>query len=72
MNDAQTAELARIDDLIERGHYDDTRQSVINRQQSVEGSTAALTFLPRGRALGGPEQPDRARAKQLPKSQVAN
>lgn len=59
-NDAQTAELARIRDLIDRGHYDDALQSVINLQQSVEGSTGAMTFLLRGLALAGLGQPDRA------------
>jgi tetratricopeptide (TPR) repeat protein len=60
MNDAQQTELTRIRALIERGHYDDALQSVITLQQSVEGSTGALTFLLRGLALCGLAQPDRA------------
>ena len=59
-NEAQQAELHRIRDLIDRGHYDDALQAVITLQQSVEGSTGALTFLLRGLALSGLGQPERA------------
>ncbi len=60
MTDVQHAELARILDLLDKGLYDEALQAVITLAQTAEGTTGALAFLLRGRALIGLGQPDRA------------